>query len=248
MPLLAAGNMTEPLADPFTEPGQGLRIDPPGEAAPPLATLVLAHGAGAPMDSHFMNRLTGHLVAQQILVVRFEFPYMQRRRQTGRRRPPDRQPLLLDTWRTVIRQVGQMPGAAVPLLIGGKSMGGRLATLVADEPGVEAVCCFGYPFFAGGRAKADSTRPDGPAVAADTRLGQLQTLAKPTLILQGTRDAFGKPGAVNALRFSGKVQLVWLEAGDHDFVPTRASGLDQDELMARAAAAVAGLVRDLRVS
>lgn len=100
------------------------------------ATLILAHGAGAPMDSPFMERIAELLAAQGIAVARFEFPYMAQRREDGRKRPPNPQAQLLDCWRRVHAQVRETLDG--PLALGGKSMGGRMASLLADELGADA--------------------------------------------------------------------------------------------------------------
>jgi len=93
-----------------------LRCDGPERGA---ATIVLAHGAGAPMDDAFLETIARGLAARDFRVVRFEFPYMAQRRETGARKGPDRAPVLLDTWRGVVTQLGGGAG----LVIGGKSMG-----------------------------------------------------------------------------------------------------------------------------
>ncbi len=120
------------------------------------ATLILAHGAGAPMDSPFMERIAELLAAQGIAVARFEFPYMAQRREDGRKRPPNPQAQLLDCWRRVHAQVRETLDG--PLALGGKSMGGRMASLLADELGADALVCLGYPFYAAGK-------PEKPRVA-----------------------------------------------------------------------------------
>src|SRR5690606_41681471 len=93
------------------------------------ALMILAHGAGAPMDSPFMEDFTKRLVGKGISVVRFEFPYMGERRTLNRKRPPDRQPVLLECWRQMVSRYAHVQ----PLFIGGKSMGGRMATILAAE-------------------------------------------------------------------------------------------------------------------
>src|SRR5256714_7434008 len=105
-------------------------------------TLVLAHGAGGAMDTPFLDEVARGVAAHRIRVVRFEFPYMAARRTTGKRGAPDRQPVLLQTWRDVVAELG----GGERLVIGGKSMGGRMATMVADELRVRGVVCLGYPF------------------------------------------------------------------------------------------------------
>ncbi|WP_296286361.1 alpha/beta family hydrolase [Pseudomonas sp.] len=173
------------------------------------ATLVLAHGAGAPMDSPFMDDIAARLAERGISVVRFEFPYMAMRREDGKRRPPNPQKQLLECWRRVYAQVrAEVPGK---LAIGGKSMGGRMASLLADELGADALVCLGYPFYAAGK-------PEKPRVA---HLAELKT---PTLIVQGERDALGDRPTVERYLLSPAIRLQWLAAADHDLKPLKASG------------------------
>ncbi|WP_263139499.1 alpha/beta family hydrolase [Pseudomonas sp. RIT-PI-AD] len=194
---------------------------PTGE---PNATLILAHGAGAPMDSAFMEEMTQRLVAHGLAVVRFEFDYMAKRRLDGGRRPPDRQVKLLDRWRRVQASVRQQ--VAGTLAVGGKSMGGRMASLIADEVGADALVCLGYPFHAIGKA-------DKP------RVEHLAELRAPTLIVQGERDPMGSRPTVEAYRLSSAIELLWLPAADHDLKPLKASGWTQADHLEQAARAVA---------
>ncbi|MFO7705695.1 MAG: alpha/beta fold hydrolase, partial [Halopseudomonas sp.] len=113
----------------------------------PFATLLLAHGAGAAMDSPFMQLLSAELSAQGLRVIRFEFPFMHERRLTGRKRPPDPMPRLLEHFRGQLASiVAKGLGELGPVFISGKSMGGRVASMLADELPVAGVACFGYPF------------------------------------------------------------------------------------------------------
>jgi len=98
---------------------------------------LFAHGAGGGMNAPFMTAVARGLEARGIRVVRFDFPYM-----AAGRRVPDREPVLLQAWRDVVAEHGG--GEAVA--IGGKSLGGRMASMVADELRVRALVCFGYPF------------------------------------------------------------------------------------------------------
>lgn len=104
-------------------------------------TIALAHGAGAGMDSAFMAWFAETLAQRGFRVARFEFPYMAKRRRSGKRGPPDKLPVLLETWREVIDSLGRDR-----LVIGGKSMGGRIASMVADQSQVKGLICLGYPF------------------------------------------------------------------------------------------------------
>ena len=175
-------------------------------------TIILAHGAGAPMDSSFMNRVAAGLGAKGHAVVRFEFPYMATRRREGGRRPPDRAPVLLDTWRQIIAD----HGPADRLVIGGKSMGGRMASMIADEMGVAGLLVFGFPFHAPGK-------PPGE------RIGHLASIKTPTLIVQGTRDTMGTSDDVAEYALSSKIQLCWIEDGDHSLKPRKKSGISEQE-------------------
>ncbi|TDF77726.1 alpha/beta family hydrolase [Pseudomonas sp. H9] len=185
-----------------------------------LCCLILAHGAGAPMDSAFMEEMAQRLAAQGLGVLRFEFPYMAQRRLDGGKRPPNPQAKLLECWREVYQQV--RPLVTGTLAIGGKSMGGRMASLLADELGADALVCLGYPFYAAGK-------PEKPRVA---HLAELKT---PTLIVQGERDALGNRQAVEGYVLSPAIELCWLEAGDHDLKPLKASGFSHSDHLQTAA-------------
>jgi predicted alpha/beta-hydrolase family hydrolase len=183
-------------------------FDGPAEAA---MTVALAHGAGAPMDSPFMDAVARGLAENGLRVARFEFPYMAKRRKEGTKKPPDRAPVLLQTWRDMIDRLGRDR-----LIIGGKSMGGRIASMIAatlEQEGtpVSGVACLGYPFHPPGEPER-------------LRTEHLETIKTPTLILQGERDPFGKRDEVEAYNLSDAVQLHWLADGDHGFKPPKASG------------------------
>ncbi|WP_103103000.1 alpha/beta fold hydrolase [Pseudomonas sp. LFM046] len=196
-------------------------------SGPVNSTLILAHGAGAPMDSDFMEQMAQRLAARGVAVVRFEFPYMAARREDGRRRPPNPQAQLLASWRDVHALVRQQVTGR--LAIGGKSMGGRMASLLADESGADALVCLGYPFHAVGKA-------DKPRVA------HLADLKTPTLIVQGERDPMGDRATVAGYDLSGAIQLHWLATGDHDLKPLKASGLTHEQHLDSAADTVAAFL------
>ncbi|GAA6131519.1 alpha/beta family hydrolase [Halopseudomonas sabulinigri] len=195
------------------------------EALTPLgATLVLGHGAGAPMDSPFMALLAAQLALRGVRVLRFEFPYMAARRRDGGKRPPNPMPVLQAHLRELCGELDQ------PFFVGGKSMGGRVASMLAGELGARGFLCFGYPFHPPGKPEK-------------TRIAHLQQLECPGLILQGTRDPFGKPEEVAAYTLDTRLQLHWLDSGEHDFKPLKASGRTQQELIAEAAEVAAGFCR-----
>ena len=188
-------------------------------------TLLLAHGAGAPMDSASMTAAASALAASGLRVARFEFSYMASRRTTGARKPPPRAQSLIPEYRAAIEA---MAGGR-PLIIGGKSMGGRVASMVADElwaqGRVAGLVCLGYPFHPPGR-------PD------QLRTAHLRAIETPTLICQGTRDEFGTREEVAGYDLSDAVDILWLEDGDHDLRPRKSvSGFTAaDHLRAMASA------------
>ncbi len=170
-----------------------------GPESAPL-TLLLAHGAGTPMDHPFLNAVAEGIASAGIRVLRFEFPYMARHRESGKKGPPDKEPVLLQTFRDAFATV------AGPVVVGGKSMGGRMASMVAGELGAAGLLVFGYPFHPPGR-------PEKPRVA---HLANLQT---PVLIIQGTSDAFGTPDDVAGYTLSPAITVHWLERAGHDLIP-----------------------------
>lgn len=191
-------------------------------------TFLFAHGAGGPMDSAFMARVARGLAERGIRVVRFEFPYMARRREGGSRGAPDREPVLRARWLEIVERFGGGPRVSV----GGKSMGGRIASMIADEARVRGLVCFGYPF-----------HPPGDREKLRTK--HLETLATPALILQGTRDPFGTPEDVAGYRLSPSIRVEWLEGGDHSFKPPAKSATTEAQNVARAIEAAASFLRNL---
>lgn len=200
-----------------------LIIDGPANAA---ATFVFAHGAGAGMESDFMAAFATELAKSGLRVVRFEFPYMAERRKTGKRRPPDREPVLRETWRQVLRSL-----EARTLLIGGKSMGGRIASLIADEVQPAGLVCLGYPFHPTGKPQR-------------LRTAHLETIQTPTLILQGQRDTLGNFDEVGTYSLSKHVAVHWLPDGDHSFKPRKKSGRTQQENWDKGVQAVVEFARE----
>lgn len=190
---------------------------------PVSANLMLAHGAGALMDSAFMNTIAEGVAENGIRVWRFEFPYMCERRETGKKRPPNTQKVLLDSWREAFRQAveplkNRAGGFQEPIFIGGKSMGGRMASLLADELKPNGLICLGYPFHALGK-------PEKP------RTEHLAEIITPTLILQGARDPMGNQERVSEYTLSEMIDLSWLQDGDHDLKPRVKSGITHPENM-----------------
>ncbi|MDX1557720.1 MAG: alpha/beta family hydrolase [Marinobacter sp.] len=195
-----------------------------GYESRPEVVLILAHGAGAPADSTFMEELSLALSREGIVNVRFEFPYMQKRRVDGRKRPPDREPALLAHFSRVVDVVRAELGAGCKVLVGGKSMGGRMASILASQrSGIDGVTCFGYPFHPPGKLDR-------------WRTGHFQELKSPMLVLQGTRDPFGKRAEMAGHEEElAAIRLHWLEGGNHDFQPLKSQPHTQSELIAEAA-------------
>lgn len=190
--------------------------------------LVLAHGAGAPMDSEFMNAIAERMGDAGVEVVRFEFDYMAKRREDGTRRPPDRMPKLVARFEDVIAEAGPPS----ELVIGGKSMGGRIASMIADQAGVAGLLCLGYPFHPPG--KPERLRTD-----------HLEGLETPALIVQGTRDPFGNRTEVPGYSLSASIELAWIEDGDHSFKPRKKSGRSLAQNLDEAARAALAFIRRL---
>lgn len=199
--------------------------------------LLLAHGAGAPADSGFMEALALALSAEGVSVLRFEFPYMEQRRRDGRKRPPDRQPVLMEHFRQAVATIAaEAGGGSGPVFVGGKSMGGRMASHVITQAGIQPeICgavCFGYPFHPPGKRD-------------QWRTGHFQDLQRPLLIIQGTRDPFGKKPEVedHGAGSAGHVHLSWLEGGDHDFRPLARQPEDHNDMIRQAARTAAAFMQ-----
>jgi len=173
-----------------------------------VTTILLAHGAGAAMDSAAMTALAKTLADESFRVARFEFDYMARRRTSNERKPPPRADKLMPEYIAAVHALG----AKGPLIIGGKSMGGRVASMIADElyasKQIAGLLCLGYPFHP----------PEKPEQLRTEHLADLKT---PTLIAQGTRDPFGSRDEVASYKLSRNIDLLWLEDGDHDLKPRK---------------------------
>lgn len=192
-------------------------------------TVLLAHGAGAPMDSAAMSAAAAALARDGLRVARFEFDYMASRRTEAGRKPPPKAEKLNSEYLAAVDAIG--PSRS--LIIGGKSMGGRVASMVADElfaaGRIGGLLCLGYPFHPPGKPQ-------------QLRSQHLVGLRTPTLIIQGTRDEFGTREEVGGYGLSATIQVIWLEDGDHDLRPRKASGFSVDgHLRSLASATVAWL-------
>lgn len=199
-------------------------LDGPEEAG---VTILLAHGAGAPMDSPPMTATAEALAATGFRVARFEFAYMAARRTAEGRKPPPRAETLKGEYLAAVTELA----APTPLIIGGRSMGGRVASMVADElfaaGRIAGLLCLGYPFHPPGR----------PTQLRTAHLADLET---PALICQGTRDEFGTPDEVGRYDLSPRIEILWLEDGDHGLKPRKTiSGFSEADHLKTVADAVA---------
>jgi uncharacterized protein len=194
-------------------------------------TLLLAHGAVAPMDSPFLNTTCALLADQGIATLRFEFAYMAGRRDGGKKRPPPKAELLMPEYVAAVAEA--RAAATTPLFIGGKSLGGRVASLVAaslwNAKQISGLVCLGYPFHA-------------PNTPDKLRTVQLIDITCPTLIIQGTRDPFGTKAEVEALTLSAVVGFHWADDGDHDLGPRGASGFTRKGNLSAAASTIQAFI------
>lgn len=187
------------------------------------------------MTSPFLDRVTGLLTERGLQVSRFEFEYMAARRTGGKRRPPPRAEKLIDEY---IRAVDELRATArrQKLLIGGKSLGGRVASLIADklhaDGRIAGLVCLGYPFHPPGKPE-------------NLRTAHLETLQCPMLIVQGERDPFGSRSEVESYKLPPAIRLVWASDGDHDLGPRGGSGFTRAGNLALAADAVATFADDI---
>jgi uncharacterized protein len=197
---------------------------------------LFAHGAGANMDSDWMLQFDQLLSEQGIEVKRFNFPYMLQRIKDGSRRPPDRAPKLLEAFK---QQIELLPKDK-KIIIGGKSMGGRMASLLAAEGKLDSesdkviagVVCLGYPFH--------------PPKKLDKFKGaHLADIDTPTLILQGERDTMGTKAEILDYSLSSAVSVKYLGDGDHSFKPRVKSGLTLDFNMKQACDEVIDFIKQL---
>ena len=204
----------------------------------PIAHVLLAHGSMAAMDSPFLDELAVNLVERQLAVHRFEFAYMAERRSTGKRRPPPRAERLTTEYVEAITQVRESRvGQDDKLIIGGKSLGGRVASMVAVECSenklIDGVVCLGYPFH-------PPKQPD------KLRTEHLEDYSCPALIAHGERDPFGSPDEIETYTLDPRVEFHWVSDGDHDFAARKRSGFTQSGNIAATAQAIAKFAAKLK--
>lgn len=202
------------------------------------AHIVLAHGSMAAMDSPFLEELTTNLVEYDFAVHRFEFAYMAERRSGGKKRPPPRAEKLTAEYLGAVQQLRAIGiGKGAPLIIGGKSLGGRVASLIATDcfeaDSVQGLVCLGYPFHP----------PKQPEKLRTEHLAQFPC---PTLIAHGQRDPFGTPDEIQSYQLDPRIQFHWVADGDHDFAARKRSGFTQSDNITAAAEAIAQFASSLK--
>jgi predicted alpha/beta-hydrolase family hydrolase len=202
----------------------------------PKARLLLAHGAGAQMTSPFLEKIAQLLSDRDIEVSRFEFSYMAQRRTGGKRRPPPRAERLVEEYISAVNELREAMKPHDMLLIGGKSMGGRVASMVADDlyaqRKIQGLVCLGYPFHPPGKAE-------------NLRTAHLADLKCPTLIVQGERDPFGSRDEVEGYQLSKNIKITWAGDGDHDLGPRGGKGYTKTGNLTAAADEIASFVSAL---
>lgn len=198
-------------------------VDGPADAD---RVFLFAHGAGAGMDHPFMDAVARGVGRAGVRVVRFEFPYMARRRADGKKRPPDSGPKLSAHF---LQQVERL-GTVGKLVLGGKSMGGRIASALVDQVGAAGLVALGFPFHAVGKPERLE------------RVEHLREMKTPALIVQGSRDSFGNYEQVRGYRLPDHIELCWLEDGNHSFVPRQRSGLTLEQHIDTTVARIADFI------
>ncbi len=206
-------------------------------AEKPIARLLLLHGAGAPVQSDYLTLLASELAKNGIEVWRVNFAYMQKSLSSTKQPPPP----VVKLQQELADFIALVPDD-LPLFIGGKSMGGRVATLFANQvvshgaaavaqlqARIKGICCFGYPF----------CPPAKKALGIAARTEHFSTLNRPVLIIQGERDEFGGKELESTLHCVNWPQLTikWLPFGDHDLKTLKKHLVSQQELIRQAATA-----------
>ena len=181
--------------------------------------LLLAHGAGAPMDSMFMNTISDGLNKNGIITIRFEFPYMSKKR-SGKNTFPDKFDMLCEFYNKIYFKI-KKTNPDKNIWLGGKSMGGRVSSEISRSLDIKGVIVFGYPFH--------------PINKLDKiRLESLQLSGPPILIIQGTRDKFGTIAEVKKYKIHKNNTICWIKDGDHSYNTLKKSILSSEEAIIQA--------------
>ena len=199
----------------------------------PKGIFLLAHGAGKGAASPFLETIAQGVVNSGVRVVRFNFPYMEKMLQTGRRKSPNSGKVLRKCFSDVISHC--IENEKVPskyMIVGGKSMGARAASMIADKHQVGGVVCLSYPFHP-------------PRKPVPLRITHLQTIKTPTLICQGERDPNGRREEVQQYSLSKSIQFRWLVDGDSNFNPGKPSEQSLQENMTDTIETINRIINDV---
>ena len=203
----------------------------------PIAQIIFAHGAGADMHHEFMEQVSELFNKANINVLRFNFPFMDKRIELGKRYPPDRMPKLIDCYKRVVNEffIKGNYQPKLPVFIGGKSMGSRVATMIASDDEmateIQGVFCIGYPFHP-------------PKKPEKLRLEPLQNTKKSVLILQGDRDTLGSQVEIAQYDVSSLCQFVFLPDADHSLKPRVKSGYTHQQHIETAVNTIAQFIQE----
>lgn len=178
-----------------------------------MVQIVFAHGAGAGPESEFMQHISGVLEEKGYKVQRITFPYWQKVVQTGKKRPPDRAPVLDQYF---VETVQALRDPSQPLFVMGKSMGARVAARTAEQLGATGMIGLGFPFHPPGKPEWD-------------RFDDLACAHVPSIIIQGSRDPFGNENWLELERLPSFVRVQWLAAANHDLVAPKRTGLSPEQ-------------------
>lgn len=189
--------------------------------------IVFLHGSGGGPDTEFMNFFAEQGVELGAEVVRPDFPYWEKVRETGKQRPPNKMAVLVDA---IDELLGNLQQDSKPLILMGKSLGSRVMLRLADKYSAKAVIALGFPFHP-------------PQKPEKSRLEELEMTQTPGLILQGTRDPFSKPIRKKVedrekIELPGNWRLQWLDGADHGFAATKAKAANTPKLWQEAADAI----------
>lgn len=188
----------------------------------PRGLFLLAHGAKKGMATPFMETMAKGLVESGVRVVRFHFPFMEESIKKGIKIPADGGKVMRKCFSDLIIHAIEKEGVpASQIIIGGKSTGGRIASMIADRHKVAGLICYGYPFHP-------------PKLPTTMRIRPLKKINTPTLICQGERDPNGRRNEIMHLGLPESVEIKWISNGDNSFRPGRYSPRSLEENMQEA--------------
>ena len=189
------------------------------------------------MTGPFLETMTRLITERGLRICRFEFAYMAARREGGKSRPPPKAERLVEEYVDAVATLRRDLPWSQKLLIGGKSMGGRVASLCADalfgDGRISGLVCLGYPFHP-------------PGKPASLRTAHLEGLRCPALIVQGERDPFGARGETEAYKLSPAIRFHWARGGDHDLGPRGASAFTRSGNLGAAADAICAFALEVK--